>query len=142
KADADDAFDTVSGTLGLTGAPDTVLVLKRDSGGNVVLHGRGRDLIEIEKAMTFDREACTWRLAGDAAAGRRSSEGGAVLAAIEESREPIGPNDIAAITGMRAGNVRRLLAKLVKEGVIEKTTYGRYRWGANPGNTGNSGNTF
>ena len=31
KADADDAFDTVCGTLGLTGAPDTILVLKRDT---------------------------------------------------------------------------------------------------------------
>ena len=27
KAEADDAFDTVSGTLGLTGAPDTILIL-------------------------------------------------------------------------------------------------------------------
>jgi len=45
KADADDAFDTVSGTLGLTGAPDTILVLKRDTAGNVILHGRGRDLV-------------------------------------------------------------------------------------------------
>jgi RecA-family ATPase len=59
KADADDAFDTVSGTLGLTGAPDTILVLKRDTAGNIILHGRGRDLVEIEKAVTFNRDACT-----------------------------------------------------------------------------------
>jgi len=39
KADADDAFDTISGTLGLTGAPDTILVLKRDNRGSIVLHG-------------------------------------------------------------------------------------------------------
>ena len=55
KAIADDAFDTISGTLGLTGAPDTILVLKRESSGHFVLHGRGRDLVEIEKAMSFDR---------------------------------------------------------------------------------------
>jgi AAA domain-containing protein len=66
KADADDAFDTVSGTLGLTGAPDSILILKYDSTGTIVLHGRGRDLVEIEMAMTFDHNACTWRIAGDA----------------------------------------------------------------------------
>jgi predicted ATP-dependent serine protease len=46
KADADDVFDTVSGTLGLTGVVDSILVLKRDvgAGGSYTLHGRGRDL--------------------------------------------------------------------------------------------------
>jgi AAA domain/RepB DNA-primase from phage plasmid len=126
KADSDDAFDTVSGTLGLTGAPDTVLVLKRDSSGNLVLHGRGRDLPEIEKAMIFDRDACAWRVAGEADMVRRSTERAAVLGAIKEAKDPIGPNDIAAIVGMRAINVRKLLAKLIKEGAIKKTTYGRY----------------
>jgi hypothetical protein len=127
KADADDAYDTVSGTLGLTGAPDSILVLKRDSSGSMVLHGRGRDLLEIEKAMTFDADACLWRIAGDAAAVRRSHERNTVLDAIAEAKEPIGPNDIATATGMRAANVRFLLGKLVKEGLIEKAAYGKYR---------------
>jgi AAA domain/IclR helix-turn-helix domain len=127
KADSDDAYDTVSGTLGLTGAPDSILVLKRDASGSMVLHGRGRDLIEIEKAMTFDADACLWRVAGDAAAVRRSHERNAILDAIQEAKEPIGPNDIAAATGMRAGNIRFLLTKLIKEGLIEKAGYGRYR---------------
>jgi RecA-family ATPase len=127
KADADDAFDTISGTLGLTGAPDTILVLKFDSSGNFVLHGRGRDLVDIEKAMIFDRETCLWRVAGDAAAIRRSAERNAVLGAIQEASEPIGPNDIAAATGMRAANVRYLLRKLVEEGMIKKAAYGKYQ---------------
>jgi AAA domain/RepB DNA-primase from phage plasmid/IclR helix-turn-helix domain len=127
KADADDAFDTVSGTLGLTGAPDTVLILKRDSSGTIVLHGKGRDLVEIEKAMTFDSVTCTWTVTGNAADVRRSHERTTVLKAIEEAGEPIGPNDIAAATGMKAGNIRRLLGKLLKEGAVEKAAYGRYR---------------
>ena len=60
--DADDAFDTVSGTLGLTGAPDTILVLKRDGSGAVILYGRGRDIPELEKAITFNVESCTWNV--------------------------------------------------------------------------------
>jgi hypothetical protein len=127
KADADDAFDTVSGTLGLTGAPDSILILRRDGQGGYCLAGRGRDLIEFEKAMTFDREACLWRIAGEAADVKRSGERSAILTAIEEASEPIGPNDIAADTGMKATNVRKLLRKLLKEDAIEKEGYGRYK---------------
>ena len=39
KMEADDPFDTVSGTLGLTGAADTIIVLKRRA-GTVTLHAR------------------------------------------------------------------------------------------------------
>jgi hypothetical protein len=127
KADADDAFDTVSGTLGLTGAPDSILVLKRDSSGTVILHGRGRDLPPVERVMTFNPEACTWTMGGDAADVRRSQERAAVLAAVEETDTPVGPRDIAAATGMKSTNVRCLLGQLVKEGAIEKASYGKYR---------------
>jgi hypothetical protein len=127
KAEADDAFDTVSGTLGLTGAPDTVLVLKRDTSGTIVLHGRGRDLTEIEMAMSFDQDSCLWRITGDAEDVRRSAERRTILTVLDEAGEPIGPNDIAAATGMRATNVRFLLGKLLKEGTIEKVGYGKYR---------------
>jgi DNA-binding transcriptional ArsR family regulator len=127
KAEADDPFDTISGTLGLTGAVDTMLVLKRDSYGGFVLHGKGRDLLEVEKAMIFDRDSCLWRIEGDAAPIRRSSERTAILDAIAEASEPIGPTDIAAATKMKATNVRFLLGKLVREGAIEKVERGRYR---------------
>jgi hypothetical protein len=45
KMDADDVFDTVSGTLGLTGAVDTILVLTKKA-GIATLHVRGRDIEE------------------------------------------------------------------------------------------------
>jgi hypothetical protein len=66
---ADDPFDEVSGTRGLTGAADGVLVLKKDSGSQQpVLYGRGRDLEEVETALQFDKEtapgAFSRRLAG------------------------------------------------------------------------------
>jgi hypothetical protein len=127
KADADDAFDTVSGTLGLTGAPDSILILRRDGQGGYCLAGRGRDLIEFEKAMTFDRTSCLWRIAGEASEVKRSSERSAVLTAINEAGEPIGPTDIAAETGMKAMNVKKLAAKLAKEGAVEKVARGLYK---------------
>src|SRR5262249_20328234 len=84
-------------------------------------------LIEIEKAMTFDRNACIWRIAGDAAPVRQSAQRTAVLDAITEAGEPIGPNDIAAAAGTRPVNVRKLLAQLGQDGAIEKARYGKYQ---------------
>jgi hypothetical protein len=126
KADADDAFDTVSGTLGLTGAPDTVLILKRDASGGIVLHGRGRDLSEIEAAMQFNKDACTWTMMGDVTQFRAEVGRGAILAAMAEIGEPTSPGDIAVITRMRANLVRQMLLRLAKYGAVRKVTYGKY----------------
>jgi hypothetical protein len=61
KAEAEDPFDTVSGTLGLTGAPDAILVLTGQA-GLYTLRGRGRDLEEFAKPISFDRVTCLWQL--------------------------------------------------------------------------------
>ena len=48
-------------------------------------------------------------------------------AVITEAGEPLGPNEIATATGMKAGNIRFLLLKLVKDGLVEKSEYGKYK---------------
>jgi hypothetical protein len=47
--DADDPFDTISGTLGLTGGVDTIALLKRHTRG-VTLHIQGRDLVDVHRS--------------------------------------------------------------------------------------------
>jgi RecA-family ATPase len=59
----DDAFDDVSGTLGLTGAADTIIIMKRLS-GMVKVFVRGRDIEEAEFAAEFNKQTCRWRLVG------------------------------------------------------------------------------
>lgn len=125
KMDADDPLDQVSGTTGLSGSADTVLVLNRTSSGTT-LHGRGRDIEDIEKAVQFDPGTCTWTVLGGAASVRYSGERAAVLAALQETTEPMSPTDVAAITGMKIGNVRKLLAKLVRDGLAVRVGRGRY----------------
>lgn len=132
-----DPFDAVSGTTGLTGAADTVLVLARDTQGTT-LYGRGRDIEEIETALSFDPTRGLWTALGNANEVHRSDERSKLLAALRSSAAPLGPRDLAGITGMRDGNVRRLLGKMVAAGEIEKAGYGSYR--ASPGNTGHTGN--
>ena len=124
KADADDAYDTINATLGLTGVVDSVLM----TSGSVTLFGRGRDLVEIEKGLEFNKNACTWTIMGDAAAIRLTKEREVILDALEEAGGPLGPNQIAAATGMKATNIRKLLGKLLKENppLIKKAGYGKY----------------
>jgi hypothetical protein len=132
-----DPFDAVSGTTGLTGAADTVLVLSRSSQGTT-LYGRGRDIEEIETALSFDKITGTWTALGNASEVQRSDERGKLLHAIRSSVAPLGPRELASITGLKDGNVRRLLGKMVASGEVEKAGYGCYRISAS-GNTG--GNT-
>jgi hypothetical protein len=126
KQSSDDPFDLVSGTLGLTGSVDTVLVLRRDGKGNNVLHGRGRDLSEIEKAMIFSKTACTWTIQGDFDEVRQSNERAAVLAAMNQLGKPASPKEIAAIADMKANNVTKLLTRMVQQQTVHKLHYGKY----------------
>jgi hypothetical protein len=65
KMESDDPIDSVSGTLGLTGAVDTVCVLGR-TGKGTTLYVRGRDVDEQEKAMQFNKDSCRWMILGEA----------------------------------------------------------------------------
>jgi RecA-family ATPase len=61
KESAGDPLESVSGTAGITGSADTILVLKRepkDSFG--LLYVRGRDVPENEIAMQFDEATGKW----------------------------------------------------------------------------------
>ena len=120
-----DPFEKVSGTLGLSGAADSTLILSRDGNG-CTIYGRGRDIPEIETAVSFDREICRWRVLGEAAEVRRSDERSAVVTALKEFGEQMSPADIAAVTNTRGGNIRQLLSKMVKDGQIVKAKRGKY----------------
>jgi hypothetical protein len=146
-----DPFEKVSGTLGLSGAADTTIVLDRDSNG-ATLYGRGRDIEEIESAVEFNKGDCRWVVMGRAEEVRRTDERGEVLSILKDADEPMGPTDLAALTGSRSGAIRKLLHMMTKAGEVRKVGYGRYIHPDRsdlaedgnthtPGNTGNTGNT-
>jgi len=87
KAAADDPLETLSGSNGLPGAADTILVLDRDANGTT-LYVRGRDIEERETALRFDQGQ--WIVAGNAADVRQSRERAAVLGAIDDAEQPLG----------------------------------------------------
>jgi hypothetical protein len=129
KMAAEDPFDTISGTLGLSGAPDTVLVLGYDSGGSgtIVLHGRGRDLVEIGKAMSFNREACVWTIAGDLSDARSAGARRTILDAMQEIDGPASAREIASYAGIKTINVRKMLQRLANDGSVKRLQRGKYQ---------------
>ena len=126
KADSEDPFDTVNATLGLTAAVDSVLIIKRDTHGNCTLHGRGRDLVEIEKALVFNKDNCTWTLLGDAFEMKESADRNAIIAALAEGQTEMSLQDIAAATGINGTKLRVRLHRMVNRREINRTTRGRY----------------
>ena len=126
KSEADDVFDTVSGSLGLTGAADTILIMKRQ-GGAVTLHVRGRDIEEAEKALQFDKTTCRWTIIGEAADIRRSDERGRVLAALEDVAGGLGVSEIMAAGEFSNRNaLDQLLFRMASDGDIERVKRGLY----------------
>jgi len=104
KASADDPIDQVSGSHGLTGGVDGVLVLKRERGrADAVLHVTGRDIErEQELALQWDARTAAWSAVGDAKEYRLTEEQGAVRRTIA--------------TAGRALTLREIRDALVEEG--------------------------
>jgi hypothetical protein len=127
KMEADDPFDMVSGTNGLTGAADTLLVLKRHA-GNVTLHARGRDIEEKETACQFDKRTCRWTLLGDAGEVFSSGERATIISVLRTA----GPEGmtIAELMAATERNDRnaldQLLFKMIRDGDLVKVKRGVY----------------
>jgi RecA-family ATPase len=126
KAEADDPFDTVSGTLGLTGAADTILILKRQYDGSVVLHARGRDIEESDTALRFDKTTCRWAIVGAASEVRRSAERKRVISALTEAGTSLSVREIMADAKLKRNAADVLLGRMAKDGEIERVDRGKY----------------
>jgi hypothetical protein len=123
KMEAEDPLEAISGTNGVTGAADAVLVLNRDAKGTT-LYGRGRDIEEIETAMRFD--GGRWSILGDADEVRKSDERRKIVAALKEAGDEQTPAAIAKLAGMKAANVRVLVRKMVANGEVLQPRVGYY----------------
>jgi RecA-family ATPase len=93
KAEAEDLIDKVSGTLGLTAAADTIIVIERQSQGTV-FDIRGRDLEAHTLAVEFNKTSCRWTILGDAATVRHSAERQQVLEIFREANTPLKPKSV------------------------------------------------
>ncbi|GAA2184688.1 hypothetical protein GCM10009785_33610 [Brooklawnia cerclae] len=137
KAASDDFVNTVSGTNGIAGAADTIVVLNRrrnEASGKFLV--TGRDVTEAEYAVSMD--GCRWHLAGG------SLDAAAKLAADAEATQGLGDDTTRILTlvatrpdGVRAADVvdalgfttekaRQYLKRLYDSGRIARRATGLY----------------
>jgi len=130
KAGADDPFDEVSGTRGLTGAADTTLVLRRDTTGGpsfrATLYGRGRDIPEIETAIEFCDGDYRWKVLGEAWRVADTVEQQEILDLLAAADEPMKLAEIADALGKSKSNVANMLKKMLAAALIVKPATGCY----------------
>jgi AAA domain len=137
KAASDDFVDAVSGTHGLAGAADTIVVLARPRGEPAgVLKVTGRDVDEAEYAVVLTRHG--WMLDGatleeaarnaaqakaTAGVGDRMAE---IIALVGQHPEGIGPTAIGLLLGLDPSTAGKYLARAYDGDRIGKTGRGLY----------------
>jgi AAA domain len=125
KMASDDLMETVNGSYGLVGAVDTVIVMA-NKGGGAVLDVRGRDVESAELAIQFCKNSCRWTILGAAADVLQSDQRKAIIAVLTDNGEPMRINELAAATSMKRNPLEILLGRMVKDGLIKRTSPGRY----------------
>jgi len=139
KMDAGDFLDAVSGTQGIAGAADTVLLLKRERNEKrATLYVTSRDAAEGEYSLTMTENG-QWNLDGDSlgeAAQRaqtaRATEGlgdksTEVINKISEHPEGISPKDLKILLShIPEGTIDAYIKRAFDAGRIEKAERGKY----------------
>ncbi|MCI0461958.1 MAG: helicase RepA family protein [Gemmataceae bacterium] len=127
KLEAEDPVDSVSGTLGLTGVADAVLVLRRERGQHdAALFVSGRDVEEEEHALQWDPAYCLWSLLGKADDYRLSKERQAAIDLLGRAGKPLTPTEAAPLLGKKPNAVKFLLWSMAKDGQVTALGDGTY----------------
>lgn len=138
KADGADFIDAVSGTQGLAGAADTILLLKRDrQNKDATLQVTSRDAAEGEYALHMEG-AGSWELTGAslteaarAAQTARTTDGvgdrmGELIAKVNQYPEGVTPKDLATMLHMEDSQVGMYLKRAHDSERIDRPKRGLY----------------
>ena len=143
KAGASDPIEEVSGSTGLTGAADSVLVLRRERGqADAILYTTGRDIDEEELALSWDATTAKWKCLGAANDYRLSAEREEIRRALLKAAQPLSPKEVAEAIGKKDNAVKQLLWKMQRDGQVKPAGSGKYTGDNNDNQTedGNSDN--
>jgi RecA-family ATPase len=138
KQESSDFVDAVSGTNGIAGSADYLLVLSRKRHSDeALLSVTGRDIAEAEYALRYDNGL--WLLDGDnlasaaaTAAQRRVSTNRSdrtveIAAIVASSSVPVSPTQVAEKLGIDNDTAGKYLRRLADAGHVQRTGRGLYQ---------------
>lgn len=125
--DESDVFNEVSGSTGLTGAADAILIVKRARNtSEAELHITGRDVTEHEYNLAWDADTCSWTLTDEPPA----------VAAMAPTRRAIRdhliavpgatPADVAAAIEATRATTRKTLRRMADDHQVDTDGQGHY----------------
>ncbi|MCB1810079.1 MAG: AAA family ATPase [Candidatus Competibacteraceae bacterium] len=127
KMVSDDPLELVSGTLGLSGGVDGIIVLQRARGaGDGQLYVTGRDVEdEGHYALNFDKQRGAWWMLGPVEQQPGGDAQSAILDLLEAG--PMKPGDIAKALNKNRSTTRTLIGRMLDKGLLEKRFDGQYQ---------------
>jgi len=127
KAASEDFLDAVSGTQGIAGAADAVLILKRSRGSaSATLEVTGRDIEEVTHALDYDASIGTWTLlAGEAGDYELAQTRRRILEAVRRYGA-LTPSKLAELVGMTQDNAKQTVRRMAIDGQLDTDGSGRY----------------
>jgi RecA-family ATPase len=126
----EDPFDNISGSTGLLGAVDAIIVMQRERGKDVASYWiTGKDIEATSRhAMTWKPKTLSWVLEGDAEKYFETEERLEIEELLEADKELWTPKDIATALDKNPATVRWLLSKITQSETsrVAKHSYGKY----------------
>lgn len=126
KQEASDVIDLISGSTGIVGAADTLIILQRKRTELLgTLAVTGRDIIDDgEFAVSFDKETGKWTMLGEAKEVKSQSAQDTVFQFLLSQDDPVSPTDISNELEIPFGSVKVTLNRLKKKGSVENPARG------------------
>jgi hypothetical protein len=129
KTESDDWVSMVSGTYGISGSVDTLLLLKRKKGEyQATLCVTGRDVEERQYRLNTNMTKQRMNVIGEETEeGEELTEAQRdIMVCLRAHGEPVGPKELAKMIDKTQGAVKRLLANMVEDKKVIRVGYGKY----------------
>ncbi len=125
KMKAENVFDEISGTRGITGASDVNMVLEK----NVLestLHIQGRDIEDKIYKLNLSKDNFIYTFSSEGDLERKTPEQQSILSTFNQDYEKeLKPNEIAKMIGKEDTNIRPTISKLHTMGLLVQDSYGK-----------------
>lgn len=125
KSESRDVIQMVAGSVGITAAADSILVLQKERSSNSAIFSvTGRDIPDYELPLNLNHENLTWELV--VPTKKITEDRAKILTVLQEAHKPMKLCEIAESVKKKVNNVHKMIAALVTSGKVSKAGYGFY----------------